>query len=85
MKSVSIDARGRAARATTARRSARCRRRIRASIIGSYPSFNGQSFTNQIVVRARDEEHWPPRAAAVEAMLVELIAKRDAPAAGLTA
>ncbi len=54
-------------------------------VIGSYPSFDGQRFTNQIVVRARDEAQLAAGAAAVEAMLVDLTAKRDAPAAGTTA
>ncbi|MHB2168244.1 competence/damage-inducible protein A [Alsobacter sp. R-9] len=41
-------------------------------VIGSYPSFDGQRFRNQIVVRARDPQVLEAARAAVAAMLVEL-------------
>ncbi|WP_293862656.1 competence/damage-inducible protein A [uncultured Alsobacter sp.] len=46
------------------------------TVIGSYPSFDGQRFRNQIVVRARDPELLETAKVAVEAMLVELHANR---------
>jgi molybdenum cofactor synthesis domain-containing protein len=45
-------------------------------IIGSYPSFDGQRFRNQIVLRARDADRLEAARAAVEAMLAELAANR---------
>ena len=84
MKSVSIDARG-LPEGLYGTALGAVQKANPGVVIGSYPSFDGQRFTNQIVVRARDEEQLAAGAAAVEAMLVELIAKRDAPAAGLTA
>ncbi|MCP8940467.1 competence/damage-inducible protein A [Alsobacter sp. SYSU M60028] len=45
-------------------------------VIGSYPSFDGKRFTNQIVVRARDEAVLAAAAAAVEAMLSRLESER---------
>jgi molybdenum cofactor synthesis domain-containing protein len=44
--------------------------------IGSYPSFDGQRFTNQIVVRSRDAGLLDGAAAAVEAMLERLAAEK---------
>lgn len=41
-------------------------------IIGSYPSFDGQRFRNQIVLRARDPEALEAARLAVAAMLAEL-------------
>jgi hypothetical protein len=38
-------------------------------IIGSYPSFDGKRFQNQIVVRARDPHVLAAAAEAVQAML----------------
>ncbi|GGH25918.1 molybdenum cofactor biosynthesis protein [Alsobacter metallidurans] len=45
-------------------------------IIGSYPSFDGKSFTNQIVVRSRDEALLQTARSAVEALVAELVAAR---------
>ncbi|WP_406854006.1 competence/damage-inducible protein A [Alsobacter sp. KACC 23698] len=41
-------------------------------IIGSYPSFNGKTFANQIVVRSRDEATLDAARRAVEAMIAAL-------------
>lgn len=42
-------------------------------IIGSYPSFDGVRFTNQIVLRSRDVERLEPARKAVEAMIEDLL------------
>jgi molybdopterin-biosynthesis enzyme MoeA-like protein len=42
------------------------------AIIGSYPSFNGKTFANQIVVRSRDEATLDAARRAVEAMIAAL-------------
>jgi molybdenum cofactor synthesis domain-containing protein len=46
-------------------------------VIGSYPHFDGRVFTNQIVVRSREEATLEAAAAAVSAMLDRLVAERD--------
>jgi molybdenum cofactor synthesis domain-containing protein len=46
------------------------------AIIGSYPSFNGKTFTNQIVVRSRDEATLEAAREAVEAMIAALPPRR---------
>ena len=48
------------------------------AVIGSYPSFDGQRFTNQIVVRARDAALLDGAAEAVRRMVAELHAARAA-------
>ena len=48
------------------------------AIIGSYPSFDGQRFTNQIVVRARDAALLEGAADAVRRMVAELHAAKAA-------
>ena len=47
-------------------------------VIGSYPSFGPGGFTNSIVVRAREPERLAEGKARVEAMIADLVAKRDA-------
>jgi molybdopterin-biosynthesis enzyme MoeA-like protein len=47
-------------------------------MIGSYPSFDGQRFTNQIVLRSRDQDLLDRAADAVAAMLEQLAAQRQA-------
>jgi molybdenum cofactor synthesis domain-containing protein len=54
----------------------------RGVMIGSYPSFDGQRFTNQIVLRARDAAVLDAAAAAVEAMLESLARPASPPAPG---
>lgn len=44
--------------------------------IGSYPKFDGKSFSTELVVRARTEEHLAKAAADVEAMLESVSAAR---------
>jgi molybdenum cofactor synthesis domain-containing protein len=48
------------------------------AVIGSYPSFDGQRFTNQIVVRARDAALLEAAAEAVRRMVAEIHAARAA-------
>jgi len=47
-------------------------------VIGSYPSFGPGGFTNSIVVRAREPGLLAEGQARVEAMIADLVAKRDA-------
>jgi molybdenum cofactor synthesis domain-containing protein len=42
-------------------------------LIGSYPSFDGVRFTNQIVLRSRDPERLEPARVAVETMIDDLL------------
>ena len=79
MLSVSIDGRGlpEGAYATPL---AAVQKAHEGVVIGSYPSFNGVSFTNQIVVRARDPEKLDEARLAVAGMLDGLAAERDAKA-----
>jgi molybdenum cofactor synthesis domain-containing protein len=75
MLSVSIDGRGfpEGAYATPL---AAVQKAHAGVVIGSYPSFNGVSFTNQIVVRARDADRLEAARQAVAAMLDDLAAAR---------
>ena len=75
MLSVSIDGRGfpEGAYATPL---AAVQKAHEGVVIGSYPSFNGVSFTNQIVVRARDAGKLEAARQAVAAMLDDLAAAR---------
>jgi molybdenum cofactor synthesis domain-containing protein len=49
--------------------------------IGSYPAFDGKSFSTKLVVRSRDEAALAAAEAAVRAMLAEIAAGRSGPQA----
>ncbi|WP_137156278.1 competence/damage-inducible protein A [Rhizobium sp. FKL33] len=50
------------------------------TVIGSYPKFDGQRYSTDIVVRARTEEALDAAVAALEVMLAEVAARREAKA-----
>jgi molybdenum cofactor synthesis domain-containing protein len=71
MTSVSVDARGLAEGAYGTQLGA-LQKAHPGVMIGSYPSFDGQRFTNQIVLRARDGDQLQAAREAVERLLASL-------------
>ncbi len=49
-----------------------------ATSIGSYPKYDGQRFSTELIVRARETDALDAAAAAVEAMIVQLTAQKTA-------
>ncbi|MGF9562112.1 competence/damage-inducible protein A [Neorhizobium sp. JUb45] len=49
-----------------------------ATSIGSYPKYDGQRFSTELIVRARDNDVLDAAAAAVETMIAELTAQKTA-------
>lgn len=49
-----------------------------ATSIGSYPKYDGQRFSTELIVRARENEPLDAAASAVEAMIVQLTAQKTA-------
>ena len=47
------------------------------TVIGSYPKFDGQFYSTDIVIRARDVENLDPAEAAVRAMLAEVAERKS--------